>query len=282
MKRNRQWSAVLPLGLVLALTACMPEVGSEGQPSTSTPSVEATSVSASRSETDEPAGELMLYPEEFTVYKMYLDVIGGRPRLADAGTIEATVESIQRAEVCPYQDEETCRIEPYPCDWGVVRIDKIISYTPYAETSLVSEEEGQAQSELPQRQTSPEYQGPESQPAKQKTEPLDEGQAVEALFLLTTRPTKVRYVPAGTSEGIESMEYTEPGAGDTVAHPVEPGKAVFIPIPRDGQYYVFTTKVGDYAVPIETILPGLEAGASFRAKIRYDSILFVEEYELMP
>jgi hypothetical protein len=260
----------------------MPEVGSKEPTSIALTSIEVTQVLTSGSNTDEPAGELMVYAAEFTTYMMYLEVIGARPRQADAGTIEATVESLQRAEVCPYQDEETCRIDPYPCDWGVVRIDKIISYTPYAETSLASEEEGQAQSELPQRQTSPEYQGPESQPAKQKTEPLDEGQAVEALFLLTTRPTKVRYVPAGTSEGIESMEYTEPGAGDTVAHPVEPGKAVFIPIPRDGQYYVFTTKVGDYAVPIETILPGLEVGSRFRAKIRYDGILYVEEYELVP
>lgn len=282
MKRNRQWSAVLPLGLILVLTACRPEVGLKEPTSISTASVEATSVPTSGLGVDEPVGELMVYPEGLTTYRMYLDVIGGRPRLADAGTIEATVESLQRAEVCPYQDEVECRIEPYPSDWGVVRIDKIISYTPYAGTDSASGEEEQAQGELPQGETSPQYQGPESQPAKQGIEPLNEGQAVQALFLLTTRPTKVRYVPAGASEGIEPMQVTEPGAGDTVEHPVEPGEAVFNPIPQEGQYYVFTTRIGDYAAPVETILPGLDIGARFRAKIRYDGILFVEEYELMP
>lgn len=282
MRRHRQWSAVLPLGLILALTACMPEVGSKELTSIATTSVEPTAVPALGLGTDEPMGELMVYLEGLTTYLMYLDMIGGRPRLADAGTIEATVESLQRAEICPYPDEETCRIEPYPSDWGAVRVNKILSYTPYAGTDSASGEEEQAQSELPRRETSPEYRSPEGQPAKQKIEPLDEGQAVQALFLLTTRPTKVRYVRAGASEGIEPMQVTESGTGDTVEHAVEPGKAVFNPIPREGQYYVFTTRIGDYSAPIEAILPGLDVGARFRAEIRYDGILYVGEYELVP
>jgi hypothetical protein len=111
---------------------------------------------------------------------------------------------------------------------------------------------------------------------------LDEGQAVEALFLLTTRPAKARHLPISASEDTEPMLVTEPGAGDTVAHSVEPGEAVFNPIPREGQYYLFTTRIGDYASPVEVILPGLDVGAKFRAQIRYDGILYVEEYELVP
>ena len=224
----------------------------------------------------------MLYPEEHLTYQTYLDVIGGRPGPADTATIEATVESIQRGEVCPYQEEEVCPIEPYPSDWAVVRIDRVISYTPYGGAMPAPGEEAQAQNEQPGGETSPEYQGPESQPARQKPGPLEEGQAVEALFLLTTRPAKVRYVPAAASGGLESMEYPAPGAGDTVEHPLEPGRAAFRPIRREGHYYLFTTKIGDDGAPVETTLPGLEAGASFRARVRYDGVLYVEEYEVMP
>jgi hypothetical protein len=232
--------------------------------------------------TGEPEGEPILYPKGFTTYQAYLDLIGGRPRQADEATIEATVESLQRAEVCPYQDEGECRVEPYPNDWGIVRIDKIISYTPFAGTASTSPEEGQAQSEASQSETSPQYRGPGSQPAKEKPGSLDEGQSVQALFLLTARPAKARYLPASASEDTEPMLVTEPGAGDTVAHSVEPGEPVFNPIPREGQYYLFTTRIGDYAAPVEVILPGLDVGARFRAKIRYDGVLYVEEYELVP
>jgi hypothetical protein len=240
------------------------------------------SVPASGLATDTPAAEAILYPEGFAAYQAYLDLIGGRPRQADEAIIEATVESLQRSELCPYPDEGECRVEPYPSDWGVVRIDKLVSYTPYAVTVPASPQEGQASGNAPQGETSPQYRGPESQPTKQKTGSLDEGQAVQALFLLTTRPAKARYLPASASEGTEAMLVTEPGAGDTVAHSVEPGEAVFNPIPREGQYYVFTAGIGDYAAPVEVILPGLEVGDKFRAKIRYDGVLYVEAYELVP
>jgi hypothetical protein len=81
---------------------------------------------------------------------------------------------------------------------------------------------------------------------------------------------------------MEPMQHTESGTDELVERPVEPGAAVFNPIPRQGHYYVFTSRMGDYAAPVEVILPGLGPGARFRAKIRYDGILYVEEYELVP
>ena len=257
MRKNGQRSSVVTLGLILALTACMPDLGSKEPTSIFATAVAPTAVSTSDVGVGEVVGELMQYPEAFSTYEMYLDVIGGRPRLAYSGTVEATVESLQRAEVCPYQDEAECRIEPYPSDWGVVRIDGIISYTPDVGTGLAPGEAEQAQSELPQGETSPEYRGPESQPSKPGIEPLEEGQTVQALFLLTTRPAKVRYVQAGAPDGIEPMEYTESGSGETVEHPVGPGKTAFNPIPREGQYYVFTPRIGTMQPPLRSSCPAL-------------------------
>jgi hypothetical protein len=224
---------------------------------------------------------MIIYPPQYSQYQAYLDVIGARPGRADTALIEATVTSIQTSDVCPY-DEEECRIEPYPNDWGMVRVDKVVEYAPYGEQGEGAQAEQSSQAQGSGAETTAGDSGIEPAPERRQHEPLQVGQEVQTQFVLTTRPVKVRHVPAGESEGIEPMMHTEPEAGDTEEHALEPGQGVFQPIPRAGQHYVFTTRIGDYAAPVEVILPGLDVGARFRAEVQFDGVLYVEEYELVP
>jgi hypothetical protein len=252
---------------------------------TATPMVAPTTAPATAGgETKGPAGELIIYPKEFIAYQNYLDVIGGKHGIADTGVIEATVISITRSEICPYQ-EEKCRIEPYPNDWGVVRVDKITSYTLYDAQQQPPEPgvEPPGGAESPGGVTSPGYTGPEQQSEKGRSEPLQEGQQVQTHFLLTVGPAKVRYVPMTESEGMEPAQLPDGDAQQTVGQPVQPpGETAFKPISREGDYLVFTTRIGDFQRTTEKILPRLEVGSRFRAEIQYDGTLYVEEYEVIP
>ena len=238
--------------------------------------------------------EIAIVPEEFTIYQDYIKTIGGKPVISDIGTIEATVISITKTEVCPdetdpFAPEPTeCSIEPYPKDFGIVRVDKIISYTPYSEQTIEPTIEQPSEGESPEEgETTPAYEGPEypsksKPPVGKEYETPQEGQEVQTLFLLTVRPAKIRYVPVNESVG--GMESTQESgninSGEDIIV-VTPVKNIFKPIPKDGNYHVFTTKIGNFPGIIEKNLPGLEVGSRFRAEIYYDGSLYVEEYEVI-
>ena len=237
---------------------------------------------------EKSSDELLLipeYPEEYLIYKDYIKTIGEKSRINDKGIIEATIISITKSEACPYP-EEKCKIEPYPKDIGVVRIDKIIDYTPYSEQTVEQPSEEKSSGE---GKTTPEYEGQElPKPKLLEYETLQEGQDVPTSFLLTTRPVKVVYTsisPQGEPEpgphgGMES-DLEEP-----VSHPLEPGTEplpkTYKPIPKEGEYFVFTTKIIEYPETSMKVLPGLKIGDKFRAEIFYDGSLYVEEYEIIP
>jgi hypothetical protein len=238
------------------------------------------------------------YPEEYLIYQDYLKTIGGVPRISDVGIIEGTIISITKSEVCPYP-EEKCRIEPYPKDIGVVRIDKIIEYTSYSEQSAEQPIEQPVGEEPPAGgKTTPGYKGEELPPPKPvEYERLQLGQEVPTSFLLTTRPVKVRYVsippqgepepgPYGPLESELEQSAEEPIGEEPVEHPLEPGEEplpkTYKPIPREGEYFVFTTKIIEYPETSQKILPGLEIGSKFRAEIHYAGSLYIEEYEAIP
>jgi len=161
------------------------------------------------------------YPEEYIIYQDYIATIRSEfttlipgiiatpvPIVSDTGTIEATVLSITKDNVCPYP-EEKCRIEPYPKDIGVVRIDKIIDYTTYSEQTVEQPTEQQSGAEpLGEGKTTPGYKGKEL--PKQKSlgyEPLQAGQEIPTNFLLTTRPAKIRYVSIPPANGSQPGPY---------------------------------------------------------------------------
>jgi hypothetical protein len=230
-------------------------------------------------------GEITIFPEELSIYQDYLQTIGEGLRTTrlsyDRGQIEATVISITKSEICPYQ-EETCSIEPYPNDWGMVRIDKIVDYTPYSE-QLTGEPVEQPSGAAASGTSTSGYGGTGApEPKLSEYEPLHEGQEVSTHFLLTSRPVKVRYIPMKESEnGVESAQPPEHEGQLTADQQVESGEKVFQTIPREENYYVFTTRMGDFPGIVEKTLPGLQVGSRFRAEIQYDGRLYVEEYELM-
>ena len=234
----------------------------------------------------------MMIPEEFTIYQDYIEVINGKHGINDIGTIEATVISITNTEVCPDKTDifapepAECSIEPYPKDLGIVRVDKIINYTSYSEQSIEPMIEQPGGGESPEGGATQGYESSEY-PAKPKPserkeyESLQEGQDVQALFLLTARPAKIRYIPISESKGgMESAQESDNHEQD-VSHVVAPEEKIFKSIPKNGNYYIFTTKIGNFPEIIEKNLPGLEIGSKFRAKIYYDGSLYVEEYELI-
>lgn len=241
-------------------------------------------------------GVLVMVPEEYIIYQDYIEAIGGKPGISDIGTIEATVISITETEVCPdktdpfAQELTECSIEQYPKDMAMVRVDKIINYTPYAEQTVEPTIEQPSEGGSPEEgETTSGYEGP-GYPSKPKPSDrkeyasLQEGQEVQTLFLLTARPIKIRYLPINESEtgtDIESAQLPEDDTQQTVTQQVEPEKKSFRPIPKDGHYFVFTTKIGNFSGIIEKNLPGLEIGSKFRAKMYYDGSLYVEEYEVI-
>ena len=287
---NRTIVLVLSAVLIAAvLSGCVQETSEIG---TLQPNVTAPAATPDAAPPISPE-EILIYPEEFVIYQDYIKTIGGKPIISDIGTVEATIMSITKGEICPdetdpFAPEPTeCSIEPYPKDLGMVRIDKIVNYTRYSEQTIESPIEQPSGEEPPEGKTTVTsgYKGSESQPKPKppiEYEPLHEGQEVQTLFLLTVRPVKIRYVPINESDGdMESEQLTEDDTQQTASHQVVPGNKIFKPIHTDGDYFVFTTKVGRFPEIIEKPLFGLEAGSTFRAEIRYDgSLLYVGEYEV--
>jgi len=246
--------------------------------------------------TDKEEPAMVMIPEELVIYYDYLGVIGGKPRISDIGTIEATIISITKNEVCPDEIESVapeptdCSIEPYPKDTGIVRIDKIINYTPYSEQPVEHLEQsspsGEEPSETALGYNGNGYRGEDlPKPKLPEYEPLQEGQEVSTHFLLTAGPAKVRYAPIPEPQPsphgpMESAQSKDIISEQNRSHKSESEEKIFKPIPKDGNYYVFTTKYG-FPETIEKILPGLQVGSKFRAEIWYDGSLYIEEYEVV-
>jgi hypothetical protein len=277
------------LAILLLLAACTPgsspSTAASPEPTAVPPDIQTMEQggepSAPAQDISIAAPEMVIYPKEYAAYQQYLDVIKGRPSMADSAVIEGTVLSIQPGEVCPYQ-EEPCRIEPYPDDWGMVRVDKIFEYAPLVRQGSNPVEAQSSGVQLSEGQTSPGYAGTGGQPSPAKYKPLQSGQEVQAHFLLTTRPARVRQLTTTASEGAGSAPSLESDAGQVVTHQAEPGEPAFEPIPREGGAFVFSTLTTDARDPAELLLPGLTASARFRARVLYDGTLYVQEYELIP
>lgn len=226
--------------------------------------------------------ELIIIPEDFKIYQDYIETIGGKPKIYDTIIIEATILSIAKSEVCPYQ-EENCSIEPYPRDSGVIRIDRIIEYNPSFEhfVEQVGGEKSTEKDNMSKGYEGSEYSSKFKPPLFGK---LQEGQELQVFFLLSARPAIVRYLPINEcGSGIEMLELTsdDENPQESDEHQIEPEKRIFKPIPKEGIYLIFATRIGDFQKTIEVILPGLEAGTKFTAVVYYDGVfIFIEEYNI--
>ncbi len=232
------------------------------------------------------------YPKDYILYQDYLQTIGegpsASPRYFDNGVIEVTVLSLRSADICPSATGETCNIEPYPNDYATVRIDRIVSYSPYAEQTVSQPVEqpsgvqsGDGGSSTPGNRgvDYPQQKVPE-------IARLQEGQNASAHFILTARPAKVRYVSIEPENGGLESQQTASRDSDltqTVTHTVKPEEKTFEPIPKENGYFAFTTKIVPYPEISQKILPGLNVGDKFKANIKYDgATVIVGEYEIIP
>ncbi|NOZ82162.1 MAG: hypothetical protein GXO63_03385 [Candidatus Micrarchaeota archaeon] len=198
--------------------------------------------------------EMIIYPEEYVAYQDYLDFLG-LPSGADYGVIEATVLSVSESDVC--LDSE-CN-EFYPKDTGTLRVDKIIAYTSFSGSENTPVEGFSAEEN--NTKSVPGSRGTGATVKHRKFPPLEEGQKVQAIFVLTARPSKVVYVTLTSTGNLESVLTSEKRS-----------------IPRENGTFVFT-KLADS--PGEKLFPGLKPGDRIRAKILYNGILYVDEYELI-
>ncbi len=225
--------------------------------------------------------DMIIYPQQYSQYQIYLDVIGARPRAADTAIIEATVTSLQTGAICPY-DEENCRIAPYPNDWGTVRLDRILDHSPYGEHREGAGEEKPGQLRGLAAVTAAGSSGVELEPGERMHEPLQVGQELETQFVLTARPTKVRSAPIiGSEAGPQEL----PAAGrpeETTGQQAQAGAPEYLPIAKEGGYFIFVKETELTSGSTESLLSGLSVGSRFRAEIRYDGTLYVHEYEVIP
>lgn len=232
-----------------------------------------------------------LYPKEYMIYQDYLQAIGeglsATPRYFDNGVIEATIISVTNSDVCPSATGETCNIEPYPNDYAIIIIDKVVSYSPYSEQTVSQPVEQPSGTPAEEGSSIPGNKGTDY--PKQKISEitrLEEGQNASVHFTLTTRPVKVRYVSVEPENGGLESQQTLSGDSDmtqTVTHTVKPGGKTFKPIPKENGYFVFTTKIVPYPEVSQKILLGLKTGDKFRANIKYDgTTVVICEYEIIP
>lgn len=217
-----------------------------------------------------PSRERIDAPGALSSYQQYLAVIGEHGGPSIRVSLEATVVSLLRSEVCPYQ-EENCRIPPYPSDWGTVRVDRVLwSQKDAAERK--DEQAARGRQRERQRSTAP---SPGSRDPERSAPPptLRADQRVETQFLFTARLAIVRRVPHPLVDN--SFE----GSGQTAAE-ARP-RLTFEPLPKEDGRYLFTVGVTDATEPEENALPGLDSGDRFRATAGYDGVLRVRTYEML-
>lgn len=250
-------------------------------------------------EAPEEEGEILIakIPEEYKIFRDYLTIIYGSPGVSDEGTIEATILSITADEICPDEIEfdepepKGCSIEPYPAHFGTIRIDKIIDYQQYSEKTDQSnpQEESSEIEDASEGQSIPGNQGSGVfiKPRKPEYDPLKEGQVVTANFLLTTDPANIIHIslpPAESGNGLEiekSLSNEPEQTAESPAGSTEPIPKIFKPITKINGIWQFTTKIIQYPETSQKSLPGLKVGDKFRAKIKYNGNIFVEEYQIV-
>ena len=149
--------------------------------------------------------------------------------------LEATVISL--SPDTNIECENKCPGYQYPKDTGVIRIDKIISGN------------------------------------YQELKGIEEGSEITIEFDYSSRPAKIRMIPALEAPTSNSPE-----------EPVSHIPTFAEPIPRENGYFIYIIETNLVDEETETILSGLEVGSKFRATINYCSpiMISVGKYEIIP
>ena len=184
---------------------------------------------------------LIVYPKEYLIYQDYLQAIGeglsATPKFFDNGVIEATILSVTNSEICPSTTGEICNIEPYPNDYAVIKIDKVVSYSPYFEPTVSPLVEQPSGASAEEGSSISEYKGTDY--LDQKTPEvvkLQERQNVSVHFTLTARSVKIRYVsvePENSNFESQQLTSTDSNLTQTATHAIESEEKTFEPIPKE-------------------------------------------------
>lgn len=207
--------------------------------------------------------------------------------------------------------KKVCSITPYPLDTGRLEIKGVLSYEEYNPTEESGiEEENKSIEDLPfagsseitgsisqalPPETNKGFRGAAPLTIKKQYKRLQEGQTVTARFTLTARPIKVVYaetvnnneilpvVPAEPRPMTERRNDTTIGQGTTGigSSPTPNPQNIFEfePLPKEGPYYIFTTRF-NYDKQVSKTLPGLAVGDTIVADIKWNGVAYVEEYSI--
>jgi hypothetical protein len=292
--KHKPWIAIIYLLLTLSLAACgtgliltpseQPLGGDDNLPTSGDLDIIITPPSGQPPAEQPPAGEdiiVNVLPDEYHIYQGYLDVINARPGMADFGEIEGTIVSITHSEICPYPEED-CPIEPYPNDWGIVRVDRVLTYASFSGVAIEPIIEQSAEGDNEGVTSTSGSGGQDIGPKEITAAALSEGQEVTSQFVLTARPVILRFVPGEETVPFDAPNNLEGNEGDTIEQPAQPREIVYQPLPQSDDVYIFTTQFGEVKEEVQKKLSGLEVGTRFRAEIRYDGILYIYEYEIIP
>ena len=222
-----------------------------------------------------------IYPPEYLIFQDYLEIIQGRPGKYQEVYIEAIIISLEPGEVCPYNQEE-CPIEPYPRDFGVIELIRVLSDEDILAEENSLPQEGISNPSEGQDLTSPGNSGASSTAKTKEPANLIEGNSYQALFVLTTKPVIVQYLPITEEDAYQNNESMTENLEDTSEIVLGTMEKEFFSIPTRNGLFFFTTQVGNFPNPVEKMLPGLQIGARFKAHALFDGLLYIEEYELIP
>jgi hypothetical protein len=107
----------------------------------------------------------------------------------------------------------------------------------------------------------------------QELKGIEEGSEITIEFDYSSRPAKIRMIPA-----------LEEPTSNSPEEPVSHIPTFAEPIPRENGYFIYNIETNLVVGEIEIILPGLEVGSKFRATISYCSpnMISVGKYEIIP
>ena len=221
--------------------------------------------------------EIIIVPNNYNTYLEYVELLKSPSIKYKEAIVEATIIDISISDFCPYK-EQTCRIEPYPKDSGIIKINKIIQ-TIESQSDIIEAINRDNSSE----NKTDEYKGEDiTKKEANYAQNIDIGRSLPTIFLLTSRPVSVNYEKIGTTNN------TTKSIGNSIDPETTSNKSIeqnmnntYENLLKKNGHYVFTTKIGDYNNTITKELPGLKTGDIIIAHIYYDGVMtYIEEYEL--
>jgi len=221
--------------------------------------------------------EIIIVPNNYNTYLKYVELLKNPSIRYKEAIVEATIIDISISDFCPY-NEETCRIEPYPKDSGIIKINKIIQ-TIESQSDIIET----INLDNSSQNTTDEYKGEDI--IKKETnyvQNIDIGRSLPTIFLLTSRSVSVNYEKIGTTNNTTKSTDNSIESETTSNKSIEQNmNNTYENLLKKNGHYVFTIKIGDYDNTITKELPGLKTGDLIIAHIYYDDVMtYIGEYEL--